>query len=84
MSESMVNPLSRFLDPYPFSSTSSPPLSPLFPLDICSTATGLLIKDAAWYYPDPKAKFRHCKDYVAFCMYAPLMLHLKRVPFRLR
>ncbi|KAL0632603.1 hypothetical protein Q9L58_008493 [Maublancomyces gigas] len=45
---------------------------------------GELIKDAAWFYPDPMDKFKPFKDYVAFCMYAPLMLHLKRVPFRLR
>ncbi|KAH0606005.1 uncharacterized protein H6S33_004462 [Morchella sextelata] len=45
---------------------------------------GVYIKDAAWYYPDPKDKFKPFRNYVAFCMYAPLMLHLKRVPFRLR
>ncbi|PWW72226.1 DUF427 domain protein [Tuber magnatum] len=45
---------------------------------------GVTIKDAAWCYPDPEDKFRPNKDFVAFCMYAPLMLHLKRVPFRLR
>lgn len=44
---------------------------------------GVTIKDAAWCYPEPKDKFRPYKDFVAFCMYAPLMLHLKRVPFRL-
>lgn len=36
------------------------------------------------YYPDPKDKFYHCKDYVAFCMYAPLMLVMRRVPLRFR
>ncbi|RPB10014.1 DUF427 domain protein [Morchella conica CCBAS932] len=45
---------------------------------------GVYIKDAAWYYPDPQDKFKPFRNYVAFCMYAPLMLHLKRVPFRLR
>jgi len=44
---------------------------------------GIIIKDAAWYYPEPKGNFKPYRNYVAFCMYAPLMLHLKRVPFRL-
>jgi len=26
------------------------------------------LKDAAWYYPEPKEKANNIKDYVAFCM----------------
>jgi len=25
------------------------------------------VKDAAWYYPEPKDKAKNIKDYVAFC-----------------
>jgi uncharacterized protein (DUF427 family) len=28
---------------------------------------GKTLKDAAWYYPQPKEKVQHIKDYVAFC-----------------
>jgi uncharacterized protein (DUF427 family) len=29
-------------------------------------AGGTTYEDGAWYYPDPKQKARHIKDYVAF------------------
>jgi uncharacterized protein (DUF427 family) len=28
---------------------------------------GQVLKDVAWYYPHPKDKAQHIKDYVAFC-----------------
>ena len=28
---------------------------------------GTELKDAAWYYPQPKEKAQHIKDHVAFC-----------------
>ncbi|KIX92987.1 uncharacterized protein Z520_11260 [Fonsecaea multimorphosa CBS 102226] len=31
------------------------------------TVDGKTLKDAAWYYPSPKDKAQHIKDYVAFC-----------------
>ncbi|KAI5815245.1 hypothetical protein BZA77DRAFT_282545 [Pyronema omphalodes] len=43
---------------------------------------GTTIEDGAWYYPNPTDKFLHCKDYVSFCTYAPLMLVMRRVPLR--
>jgi uncharacterized protein (DUF427 family) len=30
---------------------------------------GKELKDAAWYYPEPKEKAKHIKDHVAFCKY---------------
>jgi len=27
---------------------------------------GVVIRDGAWYYPNPKNEFLNCKDYVAF------------------
>jgi uncharacterized protein (DUF427 family) len=30
---------------------------------------GKVLKDAAWYYPEPLEKAKHIKDYVAFCEY---------------
>jgi hypothetical protein len=32
------------------------------------------LKDAAWYYPDPKEKAKNIKDYVAFCKLHDLQL----------
>ncbi len=31
------------------------------------TRVGNELKDAAWYYPEPKEKAKNIKDYVAFC-----------------
>jgi uncharacterized protein (DUF427 family) len=28
---------------------------------------GAVLKDAAWFYPEPKEKAKNIKDYVAFC-----------------
>ncbi|KIW10774.1 hypothetical protein PV08_10073 [Exophiala spinifera] len=33
------------------------------------TVDGKTLKDAAWYYPDPKDKAKNIKDHVAFCEY---------------
>jgi uncharacterized protein (DUF427 family) len=30
---------------------------------------GKELKDAAWYYPEPKEKAKNIKDHVAFCKY---------------
>jgi uncharacterized protein (DUF427 family) len=34
---------------------------------ICGRWIETELKNAAWYYPDPKEKAMNIKDYVAFC-----------------
>ena len=46
--------------------------------------TGKEVKDAAWYYPEPKKAAENIKDHVAFCKIClagpePLSLLTKRV-----
>lgn len=45
---------------------------------------GVRIKDGAWCYPNPKARFKDHRNYVAFCSFAPLMIAMRRVPLKFR
>lgn len=45
---------------------------------------GVEVKDAAWYYPNPKSTFIERAGFVTFCTYAPIMLVMRRVPLRFR
>jgi uncharacterized protein (DUF427 family) len=40
------------------------------------TVNGNVLKDAAWYYPEPKDAAKNIKDHIAFCKSSP---YFKRI-----
>jgi uncharacterized protein (DUF427 family) len=37
------------------------------------TVNGNVLKDAAWYYPEPKDAAKNIKDHIAFCESSPYL-----------